>query len=252
MDQDFSGKTVIVTGAAKGLGRETATAFLARGASVLMVDSAGPRLEQTFGDIGGQGGRAEILVADVSDRDQCFAAVERAVAHFGRLDVLANVAGVLCRESFLRITEQEVERIFKVNVAGPLYLSQAAIPHLLKTHGNIVNVGSSGGVQGSAYLAPYTASKAALIQLTRSLAMEFIKSPIRINTVSPGPMVTEIGAGLSYAENFDPELLQRFQSIRPMEMASRWVAEAIVFVASERAAGIHGANLNADQGASAG
>ena len=171
---------------------------------------------------------------------------------FGRLDVLANVAAVLGINHFRDVTETEVERILKVNVLGPLFLSQAAIPHLLESQGNIVNVASSGGTQGSAYIVPYTASKAALIQMTRSLAMEYMKSPIRINSVSPGPMPTEISKGLSWREDFDPELTRRFSGLRSKDRAAPGVAEAIVFVASDRAHIIHGANINADNGGTAG
>jgi meso-butanediol dehydrogenase / (S,S)-butanediol dehydrogenase / diacetyl reductase len=252
MEQDFLSKAVLVTGAARGLGRDTAELFLARGASVLLVDIDEPRLVETIGQIGDCGGRAKHFVCDTSRRDQCYAAVQAAVDAFGRLDVLANVAGVLGINHFKDVTEAEVERILKVNVAGPLFLSQAAIPHLIESHGNIVNVASAGGTQGSAYIVPYTASKAALIQLTRSLAMEFMKSPIRINTVSPGPMPTEISTGLNWREDFDSDLTTRYMGMRSKERASPGVAEAIVFVASDKAHIIHGANINADNGATAG
>jgi NAD(P)-dependent dehydrogenase (short-subunit alcohol dehydrogenase family) len=252
MEQDFLGKSVLVTGAARGLGRDTAELFLARGASVLLVDIDEPRLAETIGQIGDAGGRAKSFVCDTSKRDQCFAAVQAALDAFGRLDVLANVAGVLGVNHFKDVTEAEVDRILQVNISGPLFLSQAAIPHLIESKGNIVNVASAGGTQGSAYIVPYTASKAALIQLTRSLAMEFMKEPIRINTVSPGPMPTEISTGLSWRADFDPELSGRFTGIRSKEQATPGVAEVIVFVASDKAHVLHGANVNADNGATAG
>jgi NAD(P)-dependent dehydrogenase (short-subunit alcohol dehydrogenase family) len=243
MEQDFLGKSVLVTGAARGLGRDTAELFLARGASVLLVDIDEPRLAETISQIGDAGGRARSFVCDTSKRDQCFAAVQAALDAFGRLDVLANVAGVLGVNHFKDVTEAEVDRILKVNISGPLFLSQAAIPHLIESKGNIVNVASAGGTQGSAYIVPYTASKAALIQLTRSLAMD---------TVSPGPMPTEISTGLSWRADFDPELSGRFTGIRSKEQATPGVAEVIVFVASDKAHVLHGANVNADNGATAG
>lgn len=252
VEQDFAGKAVIVTGAAGGLGRVTAEAFLARGASVLLVDVNAERLAVTVAEIGGTDGRARSFTADIGKRDQCFGVIAEAVAAFGKLDVLANVAGVLGIHRFTDITQAEVERIFAINLAGPLYLAQAAIPHLLESSGNIVNVASSAGLQGSAYLAPYTASKAALIHMTRSMAMEYMKAPIRINAVSPGPMATDIASGHIWHEDMDRDLVKRFAGFRAKDRAAESVAEAIVFVASDRAHAIHGANIPADNGATAG
>lgn len=252
METEFAGKSVLVTGAARGLGRAVAEAFLGQGAQVLLVDIDAPRLEAALGEIVAPEGRARSFVADTSNRDQCFAAVAAAVDAFGKLDVLASVAGVLGVNHFADFSARDVERILLVNVAGPFYLAQAAIPHLLETHGNIVNVASASAWQGCAYIVPYSASKAALVQMTKSLAMEYMKAPIRINAVSPGPMPTEISAGQTWRDDFDPQLTSRFSGIRSKDHAVAEVTDTILYVASERARALHGANVAADHGAAAG
>jgi NAD(P)-dependent dehydrogenase (short-subunit alcohol dehydrogenase family) len=229
----------------------TAEAFIARGASVLIVDIDAKRLEKTAAEFGAAGAKVQAYVADISDRNQCFAAVEAAVSAFGGLDVLCNAAAVLGFHLVPNVTASEWERIMGVNVAGAFYLSQAAIPHLLKTHGNIVNVTSQSGVLGSAYIVPYAVSKAALTHLTKSLALEYIKSPIRINAVTAGTMRTEISAGLTWPADADNELRARYTGIRPRGDPAD-VAAVIVFVASDAAKAVHGAEVRADQGASAG
>ncbi len=138
-----------------------------------------------------------------------------------------------------------------VNMSAPFWLSQAALPHLLERGGNIVNVASSAAFLGEAYLVPYTASKAALVQMTKSMAMEFLKQNVRINAVAPGGMNTAIGANESLPEGADMALLQRFMPVRPMAEPAL-VADLIVYVASDRAANIHGACLSTDAGITAG
>ena len=138
-----------------------------------------------------------------------------------------------------------------INFHAPFYLSQAAIPHLLKTHGNIVNTASQTASVGSAYLVAYSASKAAVVQMTRSMAMEYTHQPIRINVVAPGSMRTPIGKGVSLPEGADSDLLARYAGLREPSDPND-VASLIAFVASDHGRAIHGACLNADTGASAG
>ena len=252
MEQDFAGKVALVTGAARGLGLVTVKALLSRGASVVLVDIDGNALSAAMADLDRASGQAIAVTANVARQADCFAAVAKAIEAFGRLDVLANVAGILGMHHVRDVKEGEFERMLSVNVAGPFYLCQAAIPHLIESRGNIVNVASSGGVQGSAYIVPYTATKAALIQMTRSLAMEFMKEPIRINAVSPGPMLTGIADGLDFPVDADPDLIARFAGIRHNELSTEGVAETILFLASDRAHTIHGANFIADKGSTAG
>lgn len=251
MDQDFAGKSVLVTGAARGLGRATALAFARRGARLTIVDIEAERLEQTRVDILAVGAEVEAIAADIAHRETCVTAVARAVERHGRLDVLCNVAAVLRFHAIAEVTQDQWERIMAVNVSAPFYFCQAAIPHLLASHGNIVNVTSQGALLGSAFIVPYATSKAALLHMTRCMAMEYVKQPIRINAVSPGTMKTEISAGLEWPRDVDKELVQRFSGVRPPGEPED-VAEVIVFVASDQARAIHGACVPADQGATTG
>lgn len=248
---DFDGKSVLVTGAARGLGRATALGFAAHGAMVTLVDVDAAGLESAVRAIIENGGKAHAVTADISNREACFDAVARAVATYGGLDVLCNIAAILRFHAVPDVTESDWQRIVGVNVSGAFFMSQAAIPHLLKSHGNIVNAASQGAQLGAAYIVPYATSKAALLHMTKSMAMEYIKQPIRINAVSPGTMNTQIGEGLTMPETADLEIFQRLTGFRPASEAGD-VADVILFVASDMARAIHGACVNADQGITAG
>ena len=138
-----------------------------------------------------------------------------------------------------------------VNLTAPFLLSKAAIPHLLQSEGAIVNVTSLAAHIGEAYAAAYCASKAGLAQLTKSMAMEYLKTPLRINAISPGGMVTPIGASFIPPAGADPELLGRFRPIRGLvEVAD--MANMIAYLASPASAGFHGAVIQMDKGLTAG
>ncbi len=251
MNINLKGKVALLTGAARGLGRATALKFAGAGASLFLVDILKDRLAETQTEVEQLGARCVTRVTDISAKDNCVKAVEEAVAKFGRLDVLCNIAAALRFHHFTDVTEEDWNRLVGVNLSGPFFLSQAAIPHLIKSQGNIVNVASQGAHLGTAYIAPYATTKAALLHLTKCMAMEYMKQPIRINAVSPGTMNTEIGEGLTRPNDIDPELAGRYSGIRPPTQPEE-VAELILFAASDAARAIHGACLNADGGVTAG
>ena len=172
-------------------------------------------------------------------------------ARFGALHVLCNVAGVLGPGHAGALSEALWNKIIAVNLSAPFWLIQASLPHLLKTQGNVVNIASSGAYVGEAYLAPYTATKAGLVQMTRSLAMEFMKKPIRFNCVAPGPMATNMMDGQGFPTDVDMELVQRYMAVRPPADPAQ-VADLVLYLASDRASNIHGACLLSDGGHSAG
>jgi len=241
----------LVTGAARGLGRSVAKAFAEQGVALMLLDVLPDRLQGTAQALRDEGARVETFVADVSQRPQCFAAVEATLAAFGRIDVLANVAGLVRFNRATEVPEAEFEKIMAVNAAGPFWLSQAAIPHLIAAKGNIVNVASHSGLVGSPYIAPYSMSKGAMIQMTRSLAMEYMDEPIRVNCVCPGPMATEIGTDIVMPDGLDVAKIQRYSGHRG-QSAPEEVAAMIAFVASSGASAVNGAILACDTGASAG
>ncbi len=247
----FEDKIVLVTGAASGMGRATCIRLASEGASVYGVDIDEAGLAKTKDIITDSGGLMDTGTCNVTSREQCFDAVEKAVARFGSLHVLVNVAGIIRFAHTHELSEQEWNLALGVNLSGPLFLSQAAIPHLLASGGNIVNVASTAGLIGQAYCAAYCASKAGLIQLTKAMAMEYCKESLRVNVVCPGGTDTEMLGGITMPENVDPELIRRFTPIRGNGQAED-IASAIAYLASDEARSVHGTVFAVDNGGTAG
>jgi NAD(P)-dependent dehydrogenase (short-subunit alcohol dehydrogenase family) len=189
--------------------------------------------------------------ADLSDRDACRTAVERCVDAFGRLDLLGNIAGIARAEHFTEVTESQYRQMMAVNVDGPFFLSQAAIPHLLEFGGNIVNVASNAGLMGQAYTAAYCMSKGALVQLTRALAMEFVKTDLRVNAIAPAGVDTPLIRNFQAPADLDLDLMAPYVGFRGTARVEE-VAALFCFVASDDARSIHGAILPVDNGVTAG
>lgn len=248
---DMKGKAALVTGAASGLGRGTALALARAGADVLLVDMNAAGLEETAAAAKALGVKAVVNATDLSKAENCKAAVAAAVAAFGRLDALCNVAGVIVFTNAHEMAQADWEKTLAVNLSAPFYLIQAAIPHLLEQDGAVVNVASSGGLIGEAYVGAYCASKAGLIHLTKALAMEYVHKPIRFNAVAPGGMNTNIAASIKMPEGVNYELIKRFSGLRGMVEVDD-VAELIAFLSSSAARGYHGAVLSIDKGITAG
>lgn len=240
----FNGKTAIVTGAASGIGRATAVRLAKEGAKVVIADMNEAGLAETAAMMGSAAIAAPL---DVADFDACNAYMEKAVQALGKLDVLCNIAGVLRMAPVDKIDAKEWRRIMSVNIDGVFYLSRAAMPHLLKTKGNIVNLASAAGLVGVPYNAPYSASKHAVVGLTKSMALEFAKQGIRVNAVCPGGVKTPLiatppmegvdyefvmlsSAHLNSGELFDPED----------------IADAVCFIASHEAKRVSGVAFAVD------
>ncbi len=248
---DMTGKAALVTGAASGLGRATALALAKAGADVALVDVNPEGLEATATDIRAMGRRAHVQAVDLSVGENCSAAVAAAVAAFGGLDALCNVAGIILFTHTPEMPRTDWDRTIAINLSAPFFLCQAAIPHLLERNGAIVNVTSTAAFVGEAYAAAYCASKAGLMQMTKAMAMEFVHKPIRINAVAPGGMMTNIGANLRMPEDVDYALIKRFSGLRGVvEVAD--VADMVAFLASPAARGYHGASIAVDAGITAG
>jgi NAD(P)-dependent dehydrogenase (short-subunit alcohol dehydrogenase family) len=246
-----SKRVALITGAARGLGRAVAEALAADDVALFLVDVLADRLERTRAELAERGYRCEARVADIAHRDECLASVAAAIACYGHLDILCNVAGIVRFNKAVDVPETEWARIMAVNASAPFWFCQAAIPHLLARGGNIINIASQSALMGAPYIVPYSASKAALVQMSKSLAMEYMDSPLRINVVSPGTMATEIGEGVSIPEGLDGAKIARYSGQRPPSRPEE-VAALVAFVASPAASAIHGAVLCADTGVTAG
>jgi NAD(P)-dependent dehydrogenase (short-subunit alcohol dehydrogenase family) len=224
----------IVTGASQGIGAAVARRLLARGDAVVAVARERPEVEG-----------AHAVALDVGDP----AAVERAVARaaeLGPLRTLVNCAGVLRVEPVEATPPDEWDRIFRTNVVGPFLVARAAIPHLRATGGGaIVNVGSVAATAGTPMTAAYGASKAALVHLTRTLAVELAPDAVRVNAVSPGltrtPMAESLLATFGVDEGYVRALQGRW--LEPEELA-----EVVEWLSSDDSAGVSGAHLVADLG----
>jgi NAD(P)-dependent dehydrogenase (short-subunit alcohol dehydrogenase family) len=248
---DMTGKVALVTGAGGGLGQATALALAKAGADVCIVDVKAEGLAETAAQIETLGRKALIHVADLSVAEACDASVEATATAFGQLDALCNVAGIFKLANSHDMPLDDWNQMLAVNLTAPFLLSKAAIPHLLQSEGAIVNVTSLAAHIGEAYAAAYCATKAGLAQLTKSMAMEYLKSPLRINAISPGGMVTPMGASFVPPEGADMELLARFRPVRGLVGVAD-MANMIAYLASDAARGFHGAIIQMDNGMTAG
>lgn len=246
---ELEGKVALVTGAASGLGRATALKLGAAGTKLWLVDVNQTGLIETAAMIDGTD--VQTQVADLSTASTCHGVVTDAVAAFGRLDALCNVAGLIYLANTPDMPTERYERTIDVNLNAPFFLSQAAIPHLLEVEGAIVNVASSASYIGEAYAAAYCASKWGIVGMTKAMAMEYQKKPIRINAVAPGGMITNIAANFTPPEGCDFDLLKRFSGMRGTVEVDD-VADMIVLLASRAGRGFHGACLSIDAGITAG
>jgi NAD(P)-dependent dehydrogenase (short-subunit alcohol dehydrogenase family) len=248
---DMTGKVALVTGGATGTGRATALRLARAGADICLLDIDAEGVENAASEVRALGVKALAVARDISIQENCQAAVGEAVAAFGRLDALCNVAGIYraCHSTAMPVAD--FQATLAVNLAGPFYLMQASIPHLLKTNGAVVNVTSVAGVVAQAYMAAYCATKAGLNHMTKALAMEYMHQPIRFNAVAPAAMMTKMVTTATFPEDMDQSLFQRGSPLRGMVEVED-VAEVIVFLASDRARNYHGAVISIDKGISAG
>jgi len=186
----FTGKAVIVTGAGTGIGRATARAFADQGAQVLIVGRRASRLAETAQDLPG----IRPLAADVTGPDAAELIVHTAMEEFGRVDVLVNNAAIVRQAPLGAISRSSTEEMLATNLLAPIYLTQAALPHLVGTQGVVVNVSTAIGQRG--WPMPggelYAALKTALESLTRSWAVQLAPRGVRVAAVAPGPIATPI------------------------------------------------------------
>ena len=190
-------------------------------------------------------------VVDITDRDAVHASMDGVAAALGRVDVVANVAGAIRMGHMTDVSQADFDLMMRVNVEGMFWVTQAAIPHLLETGGNVVNVASNAGLMGQAYSVVYCASKGAVVNMTRAMAMEYVKTNIRINAVAPGGMDTGMTDDISLPEDMDFALMQPYMGFRGMA-APDTCANAIAWLASDEADRCTGTILSIDGGLAAG
>lgn len=240
----------LITGAGSGIGRATAIRLAREGAAVYLADINEAALTDTASMLGENAGCAT-GVCDVSSRAQCRQLVGDAVVEFGRLDVLCNIAGIAPCNNFLEIEEADWQRVVGINLDGVFYLCQAAMPHLIESGGNIVNMSSSAGRTGQAYNSSYCATKAAVLMLSKALAVEFAGRGVRVNAICPGGVLTPLTHNFAPPEDADMDLFARLMPLLPMAEAEE-IAGAVAYLASDEARFVTGAEFAIDGGQTAG
>ena len=237
----FEGRSIIVTGAASGIGRATAGLFAQRGGSVMIADLKADEAEKAADEIRKQGLKAESVVCDVSDEKQVENAVDRTITAFGRLDVVVNNAGLMVFKPIEELTSEDWEKILRVDLLGAFYFTRQAFLKM-KEGGAIVNVSSVHAVETTPLVAPYAAAKAALLSLTRSSSLEGGPKKIRVNAVLPGaidtPMLWNNPNVKSGLETIDKSRVGKPEDI----------ADVIAYLASDDARFVQGAFVLADGG----
>jgi len=246
----LEGKVAIVTGAGSsgpgvGNGKATAVLFAREGAKVLLVDSVEERAAETLAMIREEGGEASVFAANVIKADDCRRMVETAVERYGRLDILDNNVGISRRGTVVEVKEEDWDHVMAVNVKSIVLCSKYAIPQMVKGGGGaIINISSIAGLRAHSST-PYTASKAAVIGLTFSMAADHGRDNIRVNCIAPGLPYTPM-----VAPRMDDVLREQRRKAAPLGTeGTAWdVAWAAVYLASEEARWVSGVVLSVDAG----
>jgi NAD(P)-dependent dehydrogenase (short-subunit alcohol dehydrogenase family) len=246
----FTDQVAVVTGAGSGLGRATAHRLADEGAAVAVLDVAANAAEKTAAEIGERGSTARAYTVDVTDPAGTKATVDTVASDLGPPRVLVNSAGI---GGFAHTVDETFERwsaIIGVNLTGTFLMCQATLPYLLDGGGAIVNVASNAGLMGQPYSAAYCASKGGVVNLTRALALEYVKRGVRVNAVAPGGMNTPMIAGFSMPEGVDLKEFARVTS--PLGYAEpEELAGLIAYIASDDAKYMVGSIVSMDGGITA-
>lgn len=247
---DFSGKTVLLTGATSGIGEAIARAFIQRNADLVLTGRRS--LPETLRPAGS--GRTVFIAADITGPEAPDRLVAETVRHFGKLDILVNNAGIIFRGDALACTDEEWERTLATNITAAFRLSRAALRVMQpRRSGVIVNIASDWGLVGARNAVAYGVSKGALVQLTRSMALDHARDGIRVNAVCPGDTDTRmLDSSIAGADR--KQGLAELGAAIPLGRVGRpeEVAHAVCYLSSDEASFITGATLAVDGGNSAG
>jgi meso-butanediol dehydrogenase/(S,S)-butanediol dehydrogenase/diacetyl reductase len=240
----FKGKTVIVTGSASGIGKGVAQRFSQEGANVVLCDIDEKKLAAVAAEFPGE--RTLARRCDVTRFDEVEALVKQAVSRFGALDVMVNNAGIASEGTALEVPLQEWGKTIDTDLSGVFHGCRAALPELLKTRGCIVNTASVSGLGADWAMCAYNAAKGGVVNLTRSLALDFGKQGVRANSVCPSLTHTGMTEDMVKDKALVGKFMERMPLGRVAEPAD--IAAVVVFLASDDARFVNGANIPVDGG----
>ncbi len=241
-------KVAVVTGGGQGIGEAICLGFSREGADVLVADMNAETAEKVTKAIQGLGRKSLSFKLDVSDRKQVNEMIAAALKHFGKIDILVNVAGIAKKCPFEEVSEEDWDRVMAVNLKGTFLCSQAAGKEMIKQGGGcIINTASVAGHTPEVYMGAYSPSKAGVILLTQAMAVEWAKYNIRVNAISPGPITTPL---TDYVYHNDDLKRTRAKGV-PMNRFGNpdEIAGTAVFLASEESGYITGQAIVVDGGA---
>jgi NAD(P)-dependent dehydrogenase (short-subunit alcohol dehydrogenase family) len=249
---DLHEKSVIVTGAASGIGRAAALKFAAAGARVVVADLNADAAEETVKLIAEAGGTSFAVTGDLSDTSVVEELVERTRTEFGGIDVLVNNAGIMdSMTATADVTDAEWERVIRINLTAPFQLARAVLPHMIAAgKGAIVNTASEASFRGSAAGTAYTVSKHGVLGLTRSLSTMYREQGIRTNAIAPGGTATNIHTSMGNLdlEAHGPKVVMKYMGNLGRMATPEEQASAILFLASDAASNVNGVILPVDDG----
>jgi 3-oxoacyl-[acyl-carrier protein] reductase len=239
-------KTAIITGASRGIGRQIALTFAENGANLVLNGNDQEKLAEVKFLAQKKGVKAEIVIGDIASPDTAKELVKTALEHFHTVDVLVNNAGTMLRAPFLEVNHQDWQRVMEINFTGAFYTCQSVLPVMIEQkQGCIINISSVAGKTAHANSAPcYGASKAALHSLTQKLAYDMGKYNIRVNSIAPGPIATEM------SDQWTPEYRQSVLNKIPLQRMGtpKNIADVALFLASPMADFITGESINVNGG----
>lgn len=218
--QLITGKTALITGAGRGIGRATAIAFAKEGINVGLLGRTIENLEKVAAELQEFGVKVSLATADVSNMESVNAAVESIKTELGAIDILVNNAGISKFGNFLEVDSEDWAKIIQVNVMGVYYVTRAVLPEMIERQtGDIINISSTAGQKGSPLTSAYSASKAAVIALSESLMLEVRKQNIRVTTLTPSTVATDMAVELKLTDGNPEKVMQ------PEDIADFMVAQ---------------------------
>lgn len=246
----LSGKVAVITGAASGMGKAIAELYAAEGAKVVVSDLRADTAQTVVDGIGAKGGTAVAVAANVAKEEDVQQLIDTAVEKFGTVDILVNNAGIM--DNFVPaadLTDELWELIFAINTTGPMRTIRKVLPLFLeKKAGVIVNIASAGGLFGSRAGAAYTASKHAVVGLTKNVGFQYATQGIRCNAIAPGGVNTNIGTSINAPNPFGMERAMVGIQVNPRAGEPEEIAKVALFLASDDASFVNGTVVTADAG----